>query len=83
MPCSTLLGEAAVSHEIVLTKADQMKPAELAACIDADRGGVRAAPRRISGRARHLVALGPRHPGAARGNRPAAGGTKLTSAERN
>ena len=31
------LGQAAVSHEIVLTKADQTKPAELAARIDATR----------------------------------------------
>jgi GTP-binding protein len=33
------LGAAAVSHEVVLTKADQVKRADLAACVD----GVRAA----------------------------------------
>jgi GTP-binding protein len=34
-PALTLLSEAAVSHQVVLTKADQVKPAELAARIAA------------------------------------------------
>jgi len=34
-PALDVLGEAAVSHQIVLTKADQVKPAELAARIEA------------------------------------------------
>ena len=34
------LGQAAVSHEIVLTKADQVKPAELAACIATTRSAI-------------------------------------------
>jgi GTP-binding protein len=38
------LGQAAVSHEVVLTKADQIKPAELAACIDATRSGIAKRP---------------------------------------
>ena len=38
------LGEAAVSHEIVLTKADQIGADELAACIDAVRTAVRGRP---------------------------------------
>jgi GTP-binding protein len=38
------LGQAAVSHEIVLTKADQVKPAELAACVDATRSAIAKRP---------------------------------------
>jgi GTP-binding protein len=38
------LGQAAVSHEIVLTKADQVKPADLAACIEATRSAVAKRP---------------------------------------
>ena len=34
-PTLDLLGEAAVSHQIVLTKADAVSPAELAACVTA------------------------------------------------
>ena len=33
-PALDLLGQAAVSHQLVLTKADQIKPAELEARID-------------------------------------------------
>ena len=38
------LGQAAVSHEIVLTKADQTKPAELAALIDVIRSALAKRP---------------------------------------
>lgn len=38
------LGQAAVSHQIVLTKADQVKPSELAACIDASRSAIAKRP---------------------------------------
>jgi len=38
------LGQAAVSHEIVLTKTDQTKPTELAACIDAIRSAIAKRP---------------------------------------
>jgi GTP-binding protein len=38
------LGQAAVSHEIVLTKADQVKPADLAALIDTTRAALAKRP---------------------------------------
>ena len=38
------LGQAAVSHEIVLTKADQIKPAELAACVAQTRAALQRRP---------------------------------------
>jgi len=38
------LGQAAVSHEIVLTKADQVKPAELAARIEGTRSAIAKRP---------------------------------------
>jgi GTP-binding protein len=38
------LGQAAVSHEIVLTKADQVKPAALAACLEATRAAIAKRP---------------------------------------
>jgi GTP-binding protein len=39
-PALDVLGEAAVSHQIVLTKADQVKPAELEARIAETRGAM-------------------------------------------
>jgi GTP-binding protein len=38
------LGKAAVSHQIVLTKADQVSDAELAACIEAVKAAMRKRP---------------------------------------
>jgi GTP-binding protein len=43
-PALDLLGEAAVSHQIVLTKADQVKPAELAERIAAVETALRQRP---------------------------------------
>ena len=53
-PMFDALGQAAVSHQIVLTKSDAVKPAELAQRIAAGRGGARQAPGRLSRGARHL-----------------------------
>jgi GTP-binding protein len=38
------LGQAAVSHELVLTKADEPKPADLAACVEATRAAIAKRP---------------------------------------
>jgi GTP-binding protein len=38
------LGQAAVSHELVLTKADQVKPTELTACVKSTRSAVAKRP---------------------------------------
>jgi len=43
-PALDVLGEAAVSHQIVLTKADQVKPADLAACVAATEAALRKRP---------------------------------------
>ena len=43
-PALDVLGEAAVSHQIVLTKADQVKPAELAERIDAIAAALKRRP---------------------------------------
>jgi GTP-binding protein len=40
IPALDLLGQAAVSHELVLTKADQIKPAELEARVDEVKGAL-------------------------------------------
>jgi GTP-binding protein len=44
LPALDVLGEAAVSHEIVLTKADQVKPAELESRIAETRGAMAKRP---------------------------------------
>jgi GTP-binding protein len=44
LPALDVLGEAAVSHEIVLTKADQVKPAELETCIGETRAALAKRP---------------------------------------
>jgi GTP-binding protein len=44
LPALDVLGEAAVSHEIVLTKADQVKPAELETRIAETRGAMAKRP---------------------------------------
>jgi GTP-binding protein len=43
-PALDALGEAAVSHQVVLTKADQIKPAELAASVAATEAALRQRP---------------------------------------
>ena len=50
-PMFDALGRAAVSHQIVLTKSDAMKPAELAQRIARSRGGARQASGRLPDRA--------------------------------
>ena len=50
------LGKAAVSHQIVLTKADQVKPSELAEADRRNRGRAQEAPGRLPARADDLVA---------------------------
>ena len=50
-PMFDALGQAAVSHQIVLTKADAVKPAELAAAHRRGRGGAGQAPGRLPDRA--------------------------------
>ena len=44
LPALDVLGEAAVSHEIVLTKADQVKPAGLETCIAETRAALAKRP---------------------------------------
>jgi GTP-binding protein len=44
LPALDVLGEAAVSHEIVLTKADQVRPAELETRIAETRGAMAKRP---------------------------------------
>ena len=53
-PMFDALGQAAVSHQIVLTKSDAVKPAELARPHRRSRGGARQAPGRLPRRAGHL-----------------------------
>jgi GTP-binding protein len=43
-PTLDLLGEAAVSHQIVLTKADAISPDELAACVETTRTALAKRP---------------------------------------
>ncbi len=51
----TTLDKAAVNYQIVLTKADQVQPAELASRLAADAGGARQASGSLSRGARDLV----------------------------
>ncbi len=44
LPALDVLGEAAVSHEIVLTKTDEVKPAELETCIAKTRAALGKRP---------------------------------------
>ena len=61
MACSTRSDQAAVSYQIVLTKADQVKAAGTRRPRRRDRGGACQAPGRLSRRARHLGAQRRRH----------------------
>ncbi len=66
------LDEAAVSYQIALTKADQVKAAALANQVEATRAGNPAAAGGVSGCARHLRAHWPRDTGIARRHRSVA-----------
>ena len=67
---STLLGQAAVSHQIVLTKCDELKPAELDGRISRGRSGARQAPCRLSRPCSRLhPATAPAFPNCARRSR--------------
>ena len=60
------LDKSAVSYQVVLTKADQVKTAELEKNIERDHGRARQAPGRVSGSAGDILALRRRHAGIAR-----------------
>ena len=62
------LDKAAVSYQVVLTKSDQVKAAELEACRRGNRSGAGKTSRGFSRRARDLLALRRRHAGTARGH---------------
>ena len=63
----TLMDEAAVSYQAVLTKADKPKAAELAKIIEQVASRARQAPCSLSGGDRHLRPHRGWHPGASRG----------------
>ena len=65
-PVLDMLDKAAVSYAIVLTKADQVTPAELAKTTRRRRGRARQTSGGVSGRCRHLGADGGRNSRAAR-----------------
>ena len=71
------LDKAAVSYQVVLTKADQVKPAELASRIAETDGGAGQTSGRLSERPGDILARRRRHAGAARRDRAAAGGAQL------
>ena len=60
------LDKSAVSYQVVLTKADQVKKAELEKHIERDHGRARQASGGISGSAGDILALRRRHAGIAR-----------------
>ena len=62
----TLMDEAAISYQAVLTKADKPKAAELAKIIEHGRSRARQAPCRLSGGDRHLRPHRGGHPRASR-----------------
>ena len=70
-PALDALGEAAVSHQIVLTKADQVKPAELAERIAATEAALAKRPAAFPQVLADLGARRRRHPGTARRDRAA------------
>ncbi len=71
------LDKSAVSYQIVLTKADQVKASELDARIAETTAALGQASGGVSGRARHLVAQRRRHAGIARRDGAAARGAQL------
>ena len=60
------LDKSAVSYQVVLTKADQVKAAELEQRIERDHGRARQTSRRVSGSAGDVLAHRRRHAGIAR-----------------
>ena len=70
-PALDALGQAAVSHQVVLTKCDELKPPELAAASPAVEAALAKRPAAFPGGARDLVPRRQRHSRTARGNRPA------------
>ncbi|MGX1041346.1 ribosome biogenesis GTP-binding protein YsxC/EngB [Bradyrhizobium diazoefficiens] len=74
------LDRSAVSYQIVLTKADQVKPSELASAHCRDRGRAGQASGRVPERARDLVAERDGHGRAARRDGEAAGRAELVMA---
>ena len=66
-----LLDKAAVSYQLVLTKADKLKPARARHGRRGDAGGDRQAPGGAPGGARHVVGNRRRNPGIARRDRGA------------
>ena len=60
------LDKSAVSYQVVLTKADQVKAGELNETHRRDRGGAGKTSGRLSGRTGDLLAHGRRHAGTAR-----------------
>ena len=70
------LGKAAVSHQVVLTKADQVKAARIGRADRSDRSRAEEAAGRVPARADDLVAHRRRHAGIARGDRAAEGGAR-------
>jgi GTP-binding protein len=75
-PALDALSQAAVSHQVVLTKCDEVKPADLAGRIAAVEAGLAKRPCRISDGSRDLLPRRSGRPRAARGHRPAAHGKK-------
>ena len=56
-----MLDEAAVSYQVVLTKADKIKPHELAEGVEATQRSAENASGRVSARHRHVGGEGRRH----------------------
>ncbi len=71
-PALEALGQAAVSHQVVLTKCDEVKPADLVGRIADSRSGARQAAGRISDGSRDLLPRRQGYSRATRGHRPAA-----------
>ena len=70
------LDKAAVNYQVVLTKTDEVKPADLPSPGGCDQGGARQAPRRLSRGGADLVAHRCRHRRTARGDRTPAQGAR-------
>jgi GTP-binding protein len=73
-PIMELLDEAAVSYQVVLTKIDKLKPAQVAAVGGRNRRGAGEARGRLRDPDRHVIGEGQRHRRIARRDRGAGGG---------